>query len=231
MIARQSPSMNSRYSLLHTTEIHDAERDSGHAPDLLEDLQMITYLLNIGQTLCAQMQSGVDRLCDEVKRITCGRAQLCFGRQRILKRGELPSTTLLTLPVQFGHIVYGTLCITFDPVHTEQPSIQLFVAQLLVQVCGWLLYTLEQTSFLQGQCQQLDYQIQGPLTKRERQVLSLMCCGNSQDAIAEVLCISPATVGKHRQHIYEQLGVHNEHDAVLVAYQIGLFSPIEDLQS
>ncbi len=229
MVTRQSSSITNRHALLPISEMHNSETDSGCALDLLEDLQMITHLLNMGQALCSQMQNGVDRLCDEVKRITCEHAQLCLGRQRTLKRGELPSTTLLTLPIQFGHIIYGTLCITFDPLHPEQPSIRPLVAQLLAQVCGWLLYTLEQTSFLQGQCQQLDYQVQGPLTKRERQVLSLMCHGNSQDAIAEALCISPATVGKHRQHIYEQLGVHNEHDAVLVAYQIGLFSPIEDL--
>ena len=60
-------------------------------------------------------------------------------------------------------------------------------------------------------------------TRREREVLDLMCRGNNQDAIAEKLCVSPATVGKHRQHIYEQLGVHCERDAILVAYQAGLF--------
>ena len=229
MVTHQSSSVDHSSTFLRITGIREPDITSEYAPELLEDLQMITHLLNMGQALCTQMQNGVDRLCDEVKRMTCGRAQLCLGRQRTLKRGELPPTTLLTLPVQFGNIIYGALCITFDPVHIEQPSVQALVAQMLAQICGWLLYTLEQTSFLQGQCQQLDYQIQGPLTKRERQVLDLMCRGNSQDAIAEVLCISPATVGKHRQHIYEQLGVHNEQDAILVAYQIGLFSPIEGL--
>jgi DNA-binding CsgD family transcriptional regulator len=229
MFTHPSSAVTNRHTLSSVSEIHAIDLSSEHSPDILEELQMVIHLLNVGQALCTQTQSGVDRLCDEVKRITCEQAQLCLGRQRTVKRGELPSTTLLPLPVQFGHIIYGTLCITFDPVHTEQPAIRPLMAKLLAQVCGWLLYTLEQTSFLQGQCQQLDYQVQGPLTKRERQVLSLMCHGNSQDAIAETLCISPATVGKHRQHIYEQLGVHNEHDAVLVAYQIGLFSPIEDL--
>jgi DNA-binding NarL/FixJ family response regulator len=66
------------------------------------------------------------------------------------------------------------------------------------------------------------------LTKREREVLALMCRGYNQEAIADLLCISPATVGKHRQHIYEQLGVHCERDALLVAYQTGLFSLIDD---
>ena len=124
--------------------------------------------------------------------------------------------------------MYGTLCITADPHHKESPSISLPVVHLLTLVCGWLLYTIEQSSFLQGQCQQLDYQINGPLTKREREVLTLMCRGCNQEMIASLLRISPATVGKHRQHIYEQLGVHSEHDALLVAYQTGLFSLIED---
>ena len=195
---------------------------------IIEDMQLVTHLLSLGQTLCGQMPSGIAILCNEVKFITQERAQLCLSRQRTLKKGHFPASTLITLPVQFSNIVYGTLCITFDPVHTEQPSVPLPIALLLAQVCSWLLYTLEQSSFLQGQCQKLDYQIHGPLTKREREVLGLMCQGYNQEAIAELLCISPATVGKHRQHIYEQLGVHSEHDAILVAYHTGLFSPIDD---
>jgi DNA-binding CsgD family transcriptional regulator len=229
MITRQPPAVTAHTHLpVHITSIYGSEVNSEQLSKLMEDLQMVMHLLNMGQALCTKMQNGVDRLRDEVPRITCGRAQLCLGRQRTLKRGELPPTTLITLPVQFGNIIYGTLCIAFDPAHTEQPSIPMLVARLLAQVCSWFLYTLEQSSFLQGQCQQLDYQIQGQLTKRERQVLDLMCRGKNQDAIAEILCISPATVGKHRQHIYEQLGVHCERDAILVAYQTGLFSPIQD---
>ena len=52
----------------------------------------------------------------------------------------------------------------------------------------------------------------------------LLCRGYNRREIADILCIALATVGKHLQHIYEQLGVHSEHDAILAAYQIGLFS-------
>jgi DNA-binding CsgD family transcriptional regulator len=58
-----------------------------------------------------------------------------------------------------------------------------------------------------------------------------MCRGDDQTAIARALSIAPATVRKHRQHIYEQLGVHNQHDAFLMAYQMGLFSPLEEMPS
>ncbi len=215
-------------NLISHTRVSHTNVDNTYNLHIVEDMQIIAHLLSLGQTLCGQMQTGIKTLCDEVKFITKERAQLCLGQQRSLKKGNFPSSTLITLPVQFSNIVYGTLYITFDPVHTEQPSISLPVAQLLAQACSWCLYTLEQSSFLQGQCQQIDYQIHGPLTKREREVLALMCQGYNKETIANLLCISPVTVGKHRQHIYEQLGVHSEHDAILVAYQTGLFSLINE---
>jgi DNA-binding CsgD family transcriptional regulator len=212
-------------SLVRGTPFVSSEQDQGN---IVEDIQLVTHLLSLSQVLCGQMQSGISRLCNEVRLITCERAHLYLGRQRTMLRSEMPPTAMWSQPVQFGNLAYGTLCIVADPIHTDSPSISLPVAHLLAQVCAWLLYTIEQSSFLQGQCQQLNYQINGPLTKREREVLALMCRGANQEMIAELLCISPATVGKHRQHIYEQLGVHCERDALLVAYQTGLFSLIDD---
>jgi ATP/maltotriose-dependent transcriptional regulator MalT len=207
--------------------------NASNVPDaaILEDMQVVAHLLGLGQMLCGHVHGAATRLCQEVKLVTQGRAQLLLGRQVLTKRVQLPASTLITLPVQFGHLMYGTLCIAFDLAHTEELAIPLPIAQLLAQTCSWLLYAIEQSTFLQGQCQQLDYQVHGPLTKREREVLALMCRGYDQEAIAEMLCISPATVGKHRQHIYEQLGVHCERDALLAAYHIGLFSIIEDSSS
>ncbi len=204
---------------------------SAHVQDqasILEEIQVVTHLLRLGQVFCEQMQSGLSLLCNEVRRVTGDRAYLCLDRRRMIKKSDLPVSAVLIQPVQFGNQVYGVLCIAADPLHKELPALSLPVVHLLTQVCGWLLYTIEQSSFLQGQCQQLDYQINGPLSKREREVLTLMCRGYNQEMIADLLSISPATDGKHRQHIYEQLGVHSEHDALLVAYQTGLFSLIEE---
>lgn len=214
-------------TLLQTNSSFVRSGDTSEDPKILEDMQCVIHLLNLGQLLSSQMQDVATRICQEVKNITQGRAQLCLGRQRALKRVQLPPSTLATLPVQFGHMMYGTLCIMFDPTDTNQMAIPMPIAQLMAQACSWLFYTLEQSAFVQGQCQQLDYQVNGSLTKREREVLALMCRGHGQDAIAERLCIAPATVSKHRQHIYEQLGVHNERDALFAAYHIGLFSLVE----
>jgi len=216
------PPLQTRTHPLHTSQVSGAEAS------IVEDMQLVTHLLDLGQMLCEQVQGGVARLCQEVKLITRERAQLYLGQKLSAKGAKSPPGTLMTLPVQFGHQRYGTLYVASDPLHNEQLALPLPVAQLLAQACSWLLYTLEQSAFLQGQCQQLDYQMHGPLTRREREVLALMCQGHSQEAIAAILCIAPATVGKHRQHIFEQLGVHREHDALLAAYHLGLFSLIDD---
>lgn len=195
---------------------------------IVEDMQLVARLLVFGQGLCKQIQDVNTRLCQEISLGLQNRAQLCLGRQWLTHKQPLPPQTLLTLPVQFGNLVYGVLCVYADPLNPELPAVSQHMGQLVAQMCGWLLYTLEQTAFIQGQCQGLDYRVNGPLTKREREVLSLMCRGYGQEAIATHLCISPATVGKHRQHIYEQLGVHCERDALLAAYHTGLFSLLEE---
>jgi DNA-binding NarL/FixJ family response regulator len=60
------------------------------------------------------------------------------------------------------------------------------------------------------------------LTPRERQVLALLAEGNGSKQIAQVLVISPRTVGTHIQRILAKLGVHNRAHAVAVAHRAGL---------
>ncbi len=101
---------------------------------------------------------------------------------------------------------------------------------MLAQTCGWLLYSCEVTTLLQGQYQQLDYQVHSPLTKQEQNILLLMCRCKTKEEIAEALSISPRTVSTHKQNIYSKLCVHSERDALLAAYQEGIFSPLEDIE-
>jgi DNA-binding NarL/FixJ family response regulator len=60
------------------------------------------------------------------------------------------------------------------------------------------------------------------LTKREREVLSLLAEGKSQAQIARTLVISPKTVGTHIEHILSKLGVRSRAQAVAYAYREGL---------
>ena len=64
----------------------------------------------------------------------------------------------------------------------------------------------------------------GKLSRRENQVLKLMCEGLPDKTIAERLYISTTTVKKYNVSIYNKLGVNGRTEAVSVAIQRGLVS-------
>ena len=53
-----------------------------------------------------------------------------------------------------------------------------------------------------------------PLTQREMDVLQWVACGKTNSDVAEILGMSPRTVNKHLEHIYEKLGVETRTAAV-----------------
>lgn len=66
------------------------------------------------------------------------------------------------------------------------------------------------------------------LTRRERQVLTLLARGADNRAIADALAISPDTARTHIQNLLGKLGVHSRLEAAAFAVRRGLF---EDLFS
>ena len=62
------------------------------------------------------------------------------------------------------------------------------------------------------------------LTEREREVLRHLALGESNKAIADVLCVSEETVKTHVAHILSKLGVENRAQAVVQALKRGLVS-------
>lgn len=60
-----------------------------------------------------------------------------------------------------------------------------------------------------------------PLSEREREVLQLLAQGKNTKIIADSLCISPATVRNHIQHILEKLGAHTRLQALAIAFHLG----------
>lgn len=60
------------------------------------------------------------------------------------------------------------------------------------------------------------------LSKREKEILSLIATGKSNTEIANELFLSPHTVDTHRKNIMSKLDVHNVTDLVKYAIQIGL---------
>jgi len=65
-------------------------------------------------------------------------------------------------------------------------------------------------------------ELPGGLSDREVEVLSLMVRGLSNRRMAEILFISPKTVGHHVEHIYNKLGVSTRVGATLFAIEHGL---------
>ena len=61
-----------------------------------------------------------------------------------------------------------------------------------------------------------------PLTRREREVLGLICQGLSNQAIADRLVVTLSTVKKHNYSIFGKLGVDNRAQAIVRAHELGL---------
>jgi DNA-binding NarL/FixJ family response regulator len=65
----------------------------------------------------------------------------------------------------------------------------------------------------------------GLLTGREREVVTLVAAGLSDDEVAARLMISPATAKTHVTRALAKLDVHNRAQLVAAAYQVGLLQP------
>lgn len=63
------------------------------------------------------------------------------------------------------------------------------------------------------------------LSEREQQVFRLLVEGKSSQEIADILCISPKTVEKHRANTMKKLDIHNMVSMVKYAIKIGIIGP------
>lgn len=196
------------------------------APNISLDpyTQLIVGLLGFGQLLCKQAQGVGEQLCQEVTRATQGRARLLLPFQDSSVEQEVPLPSSVSFQVQFNDRNYGTFIIAPDPEQPMTPAIPLPVAHLLANICGLLLSSIELSVFIERQSQRLEYQDPGQLTRREREVLGLICRGHDQQTIARLLDITPSTVETYQKRISGKLGVHSERDISLAAYRAGLCS-------
>jgi DNA-binding CsgD family transcriptional regulator len=199
--------------------------------DVKEYTGFFTDLLRVTQTLCGQTVGAARRLCLEVAKVTRNRVQLDLDGERNAAPTRIAARrdVSVSFPVCFQQLRYGVLYVAFDAASSTRPALPLDIAHALAHLCGLLLYTLEITALIQREMPPESIAVYSSLTRRQHQILLYMMRGCDQDEIAEQLSIAPATVRKHMQNIYQELGVHGEREAVLVAYQARLISPIDDL--
>lgn len=175
------------------------------------------------------MQEAADRLSQEIQALTDCRASLILSSQKATSGSEQGQWTL-SLPVCFYEKCYGKLQIMCVDGQPALPALPDSVTPLLAELCGWLLYTWEITTWLQQFREQFVPAAREPLTKREAQVLALMEQRLSDLLIAQSLFITVTTVHTYQRTIYSKLGVHGKLEAILVGWLQGLFSPRMETQ-
>ena len=183
------------------------------------------------QMLHGQSMGVVERLCQEIAEGSQGHIQLRLQRYQPGQTPSVPGTVLLTLPVHLNDRFYGRLLIGSDPARPTQPILPMARMQRIALNCASILYSLETAAYFQIEYPALPVDQSRPLTRRQREVLDLLCRHIDRKTIAEMLHISPGTVEKAIEFIYKKFGVHSEREAVAAAFALGLFFPVEHLSA
>jgi DNA-binding CsgD family transcriptional regulator len=209
-----------------------SDKSSGDAdpePDIDYEL-VLTQLLRCAQEMFGQTEGVVERLVQEIERATGGRMQIRFTQaSHIRGSGSLPVLSeVLALPIQLGGRYYGELLIRHDLSRLDEIPWPVTSIQQVALTCAVVLYTLEAAAFLQVRRESPAFLLVS-LTRREHEVMTLMCRGEDDGTIAASLHISPATVRSLRERVYNKLHVHNKQDAIIAAFTRGLYSPLDHL--
>jgi len=69
------------------------------------------------------------------------------------------------------------------------------------------------------------------LTKRELQIIILICEGKKTLEIAKILNLSKHTIESHRTNIFSKLDVRNSLELVSLAFKVGIINPNEIINS
>lgn len=214
----------------------DSMLDKSNVPDDLPESTgsngglpwYIVHLARVRLELLGKREGIKERLCQEVATITQQRARLIFlDRQRDIL-ASVPAS-VVSFPVQADGSCFGLLTFQQKSARESLPHFSLAQIQEIADTCGWMLSTLMFSAFLQRVGRKEKLSLLDPLTKRELQVLQLMDC--SDEEIGQVLKIEVRTVKKHREHIRAKIGADNDTQALTIAFNLHLYSPIEDVIS
>lgn len=161
-----------------------------------------------GKDLCGRLLCEPE--CLIAKRTRKGKAVRNFDMETRTRTGRPVWINVSSIPIPGGRRSGGAVVYLFRDV-TKHRRVRRLVEQL---------HATTAPSALAGPSKQagpVDVHPPESLTAREVEVLRLMCEGHGTAGIAERLCISPATVCNHVQHILRKLGAHSRIEALAIA--------------
>jgi PAS domain S-box-containing protein len=158
--------------------------------------------------------------CTIGKRLACGNAVRNFDIQTHTKSGRVIWLNVSSLPVpsrKKGRFLAAHL---FRDI-TRLAKVRQLEEELHAALVGAAASPPEIQTDPLSRDQQPEVPAALPLSGREREVFRLLASGVDTRTIADRLCISPATVRNHIQHILEKLGAHSCLQALAIAFHPG----------
>jgi DNA-binding CsgD family transcriptional regulator len=157
---------------------------------------------------------------------TSYRVELEHGERRKLDSSPPPPSNgrAVSLPLRHGRMVLGTIHLYLPEGSDKLEGQDLRLARWGVRALARGLFYAVRMGRPALEARRKGYEIQSrlertPLTKREKQVVSLLVSGASTRQIADQTSLTVATVHTYLKRIYSKLGVHSRVE--LVARMVG----------
>jgi DNA-binding CsgD family transcriptional regulator len=203
--------------------------DSQARQPFLDGDRLLTCLHICLQSFHGQTSGVVERICQEMSNASQGLVAIQLVRQHAAPETTIPADLRYDpVPIALAGRWYGALIMKADPIQSNQSALSFAMSRNVAHYCALTFYHLEVTALLQGMMPRREITPE-PLTRREQEILELLCSGYDRKLIAETLNISPGTLGKHFENIYRHIGVNTQRDVILVAFALGRYYPLKEL--
>lgn len=184
----------------------------------------VTSLMDCGELLFgSQHPNPSAQFAESVTRVTEQRALLLLAHAQA-SESNLPERLAgrASFAVARAGVCYGSLEVRYTA--AEISELPTPVIERLVRTCAFWLHLFERETMLSRLQLPTADQVQSVerLADREREVLLLLMQGYTSADMSHMMTITRRTVDSHRAHLFEKLGVSNQHQAIHIAQMAGL---------
>jgi DNA-binding CsgD family transcriptional regulator len=187
----------------------------------------LACLVECSQRIYGIEENIAEQIAAEISLISHDAIQFYLHRQPASQEAMVPYVAnRRPFPVKWAEKIYGSLqCKVSD--ESSEMILPVALCERLAQDCGWCLHLLEREASLQRKKQVGNEEASKKLrllSHAQYNVLQLMVKGLSTRTIADSLHLSKRTIETHQRCIYQELDVHSQREAILVALAAGLSS-------